>query len=107
MSDIADTLKGLLGDDAEDKIKSVMNSLSTDDRTDEGHMDIKPSASLDSMNQLMQLKNIMESMTMNRSDPRANLLLSLKPYMRDSRQSSVDNAVKIIGVLNIIKLLGQ
>ena len=36
MADAMDTLKNILGDDAEDKIKTVMNSLSSGDNTSEG-----------------------------------------------------------------------
>ena len=36
MADAMDTLKNILGDDAEDKIKTVMNSLSSADNTSEG-----------------------------------------------------------------------
>ena len=53
MADAMDTLKNILGDDAEDKIKTVMNSLSSADNTSEG-ID-----SSNGLNQIMQIKNIM------------------------------------------------
>ncbi|MBQ6529526.1 MAG: hypothetical protein IJI39_01205 [Clostridia bacterium] len=100
MADIADTLKGLLGDGAEDTIKNVMGSLSQNDRP-------PINTDADSMASLMQIKRIAEGLTTSRSDPRANLLLSLKPYMRDGRKQSIDNAVKMIGMLKILQLLGK
>ena len=51
MADAMDTLKNILGDDAEDKIKTVMNSLSSADNTSEG-ID-----SSNGLNQIMQIKN--------------------------------------------------
>ena len=36
------------------------------------------------MNTIMKMKSIMENMN-NKNDPRANLLYSLKPYLRDSK----------------------
>lgn len=99
MADAMDTLKNILGDDAEDKIKNVMDSLSSSD--DDTAAD---SFDADNLSQLMQLKDIMQSVTSNRNDPRTNLLLSLKPYMRSNRQRSIDSAVKILGLTNLTKL---
>ena len=89
----------ILGDDAEDKIKTVMNSLSSGDNTSEG-ID-----SANGLNQIMQIKNIMDSMAVNKNDPRTNLLLSLKPYMREGRKHSIDSAVRLLGLTNVTKML--
>lgn len=86
-----ETLKGILGDDAEDKIKNVMNSLSGEDTED------------NSLEYIMQMRDIMSKLANDRHDPRSNLLMSLKPYMRMSRQKSIDNAVRL---LNLTKLTG-
>lgn len=99
MADAMDTLKSILGDDAEDKIKNVMGSLSSSNDLPDS------SFNADSLNQVMQLKSIVDSMTNNRNDPRTNLLMSLKPYMRTGRQRSIDSAVKILGLTNLTKLL--
>ena len=98
MADAMDTLKNILGDDAEDKIKTVMNSLSSADNTSEG-ID-----SSNGLNQIMQI-NIMDSMAVNKNDPRTNLLLSLKPYMREGRKHSIDSAVRLLGLTNVTKML--
>lgn len=102
MADMADTLKSLLGDDAEDKIKNVMSSLGAD-----GGSSLPAATGGADLGQLMQLRSMMESMMMNRNDPRTNLLMSLKPYMRSGRQQSIDSAVKLMGVANIARLLGK
>lgn len=99
MADTMDTLKNILGDDAEDKIKNVMSSLSSSDNGEAAE-----SFDADNLSQLMQIKDIMQSVTSNRNDPRTNLLLSLKPYMRSNRQKSIDSAVKLLGLTNLTKL---
>ena len=99
MADAMDTLKNILGDDAEDKIKTVMNSLSSADNTSEG-ID-----SSNGLNQIMQIKNIMDSLEVNKHDPRKNLLLSLKPYMSEGRKHSIDSAVRLLGLTNVTKML--
>ena len=91
MADAMDTLKGILGDDAEDKIKNVMSSLSGGGADNSG------------LEYVMQMKDIMSKLANDRNDPRSNLLMSLKPYMRSSRQKSIDNAVRL---LNLTKLTG-
>ena len=101
MADAIDTLKNILGDDAEDKIKNVMSSLSSSS----GEGNISDFNNADSINQIMQIKDIMQSLTMNRNDPRANLLMSLKPYMRSGRQRSIDSAVRLLGLGSITRLL--
>lgn len=103
MADIADTLKNILGDDAEEKIKSAVNSLSTLDG-DKGDIDFDKGGEA---NDIMQLRGMIESMMTNRNDPGSNLLLSLKPYMRTERKNSIDSAVKLMGILKLINTLGK
>ena len=93
MADMMETLKGILGDDSEDKIKNAMSSLSLVGGNNGGN-DI-------SMEYLSQMKDIIGKLGNSNSDPRANLLMSLKPYMRTRRQGSIDSAVKL---LNLAKL---
>ena len=95
MADAMETLKGLLGDDAEDKIKGVMNSLTSSSNSEN---------SLGSTEELnSDIKTLMDKLGSSRSDPRANLLLSLKPYMSEGRRRSIDGAVRL---LNLGKLSG-
>ena len=93
MADAMETLKGILGDDAEDKIKSVMSSISG---SSAGGQD-------NSLEYIMQMKDIISKLANNRDDPRSNLLMSLRPYMRNERRQSIDRAVRL---LNLTKLSG-
>ena len=111
------TLKSLLGDNAEDKIKSVLGSLSAGDDSNiiksEDSVDIAttednlpastPNIDTGTLDSLMQIKGIVNNLTNSSNDSRANLLLSLRPYMRSSRQGSIDTAIKL---LNLSKLSG-
>lgn len=54
---------------------------------------------------IMKIKNIMETLN-NKNDPSANLLYSLKPYLRKSKQAKLDqyaNLLKISQVSNLFK----
>lgn len=99
MADVMDTLKNILGPNAEDKIQNVVNSISAQEGNEAQGLDT------DSLEGIMQIKKIMESMTNDRNNPRTNLLLSLKPYMRGSRKQSIDSAVRFLGLANLTKLL--
>lgn len=37
-------------------------------------------------------------MNSKKDDPRSNLLLSLKPYLKESRQKKVDQYIKLFGL---------
>ena len=92
MADPMETLKGILGDGAEDKIKNAVNMLSSSGNDD------------NSMEYMMQIKDIADKMTSGHNDPRTNLLLSLKPYMRSGRQNSIDNAIKLLNLAKIARM---
>ncbi len=108
-----DTLKGLLGDNADEKIKAALGALSSggageNTETENEASPISTPASPPAFDpataeSLMQIKNIVDNFTNSGNDSRANLLMSLKPYMRTSRQSSIDTAIRI---LNLSKLSG-
>lgn len=90
MADAMETLKGILGDD--DKLKSVVSSLSGA---------AGGGGSGNDGDYVAQMKDLMGKLSTSRNDPRTNLLMSLRPYMRAGRQTSIDNAVKM---LNLVKM---
>lgn len=102
-NDMMDTLKGILGDNAEEKIQSVLSGLQAGSGSDsEENSPSLPVSSAPGGEYLDQIKNIVSQMS-SANDSRSNLLLSLKPYMRAERRKSIDNAVKI---LNLTKFSG-
>ena len=58
------------------------------------------------MNTIMKMKSIMENMN-NKNDPRANLLYSLKPYLRDSKKNKLDQYVNLLNVSKIAEFMNQ
>lgn len=58
------------------------------------------------MNTIMKMKSIMENMN-NKNDPRANLLYSLKPYLRDSKKDKLDQYVNLLNVSKITGLMNN
>ncbi|MBQ9658565.1 MAG: hypothetical protein IJV31_07350, partial [Clostridia bacterium] len=56
------------------------------------------------MNTIMKMKNIMESMN-QKNDPRANLLYSLKPYLRDTKKDKLDQYVNLLNMTKIAEVM--
>lgn len=91
MADMIETLKGILGDNAEEKIGNVMEMLNSSEN-DGG----TPNVDL-----IQQAQGLMQQLSASGNDNRSRLLMSLKPYMRENRRHSIDSAVKL---LNLTKL---
>ena len=58
------------------------------------------------MNTIMKMKSIMNNMN-NKNAPRANLLYSLKPYLRDSKKDKLDQYVNLLNVSKIADMMNQ
>ena len=58
------------------------------------------------MNTILKIKQIMEKMNQKKDDPRANLLLSLKPYLKPSRKQKVDQYIGLFQMGNIMENFG-
>ena len=98
-----------------DDIKNIINSMSQNSsnsaNTDsQGNGTSSENTSSDSsipefdMATIMKLKSIMDSMKSNSNDPRANLLKSLKPYLKESRKSKVDQYIQLMNMSKIMEV---
>ena len=50
---------------------------------------------------ILKMKSIMEKMN-DKDDPRRNLLLSLKPYLKDSRKEKLDQYLQLLNVSRVL-----
>lgn len=115
------TLKSLLGDNADEKIQSVISALgnnpnisdllrsnsdsssSHQTNKDSDNPKNSPVLNLETLEYISKIKNIVNDMG-NTNDSRANLLLSLKPYMRGKRQQSIDSAIRLLNLSKFSEL---
>ena len=100
-----------------DDIKNIINSMSQNSsnsgNTDSQVKDTSSSENTSSdssmpefdMATIMKLKRVMESMKSSSNDPRANLLKSLKPYLKESRKEKVDQYIQIFGMGKVFEML--
>ncbi len=122
-NDLLNSLKGMLGDNADEKINAVVNILKSNNTQNGAESVIKPDDDIvitdkekatpvsgnqslpltaEGMEYIGKIKHIIDELG-SANDQRSNLLMSLRPYMRDERKRSIDNAVKI---LNLSRLSG-
>lgn len=103
MADMMDTLKELLGDNAEEKLGAVMGALNGSGSESGGAAPtpILPPSGAISPDLLMQAQGLIKQLSSAGTDTRARLLLSLKPYMRQSRQTTIDSAIKLLNIARL------
>ncbi len=56
------------------------------------------------MNTIMKMKTVMEKMNSS-SDPRSNLLESLKPYMREGKKEKIDQYANLLKMANVAEIM--
>ena len=59
------------------------------------------------INMFLKMKSVMDKMNSNKNDPRSNLLLSLKPYLKESRKSKVEQYVQLFNMTKVIDVFNQ
>lgn len=74
------------------------NNENVNSNTNFGNIDI---------NMLFKVKSIMDKMNTNKNDPRSNLLLSLKPYLKESRKSKVEQYVQLLNMSKVMEAFNQ
>ena len=89
-----------------DEMKNILSSLSNGNSEENQKEEQGESPSID-FETIMKMKTIMEKMKGSGNDPRANLLLSLKPYLKDSRKDKVDQYIKLFGMSKVMELFGS
>lgn len=113
LSSAVNMLKGMLGDNAEEKIQSLMQGLGSSDNTAvDNARDTVPLSNTsggfddDTLQYIMRMKGIIDEMS-HGNDDRTRLLMSLRPYMRAGRQKSIDNALKIMALTKLSGVFGK
>lgn len=84
--------------------ESIKNNSSNSESNDNNNNNSNPFGNID-MATIMKLKSVMDKMNNGKSDPRSNLLLSLKPYLKPSRKDKIDQYIKIFSMTQILDTL--
>lgn len=97
-----------------DEMKNILSSISSNNthNTDSSESTSNSFNSQNSANSsidfetIMKMKSIMDKMNSN-NDPRANLLLSLKPYLKESRKEKIDQYIKLFGMSKVMEMFNN
>jgi len=90
-------------------IENLMNMLKNSNNSSANNVESNPnnesSASFGNIDfqTMIKIKSIMDSLN-SKDDPNSNLLYSLKPYLRKSRQDKLDQYINMLKVAQISKI---
>lgn len=59
------------------------------------------------MDTVMKMSSVLGKMKNSKDDPRANLLNSLKPYLRESKKGQLDNYMNLLNVTKIAEIMKE
>lgn len=129
MADMSDMLKNFAsmmeGKDVPDNIKEMLNSLTNNNSNEQNsnnsennnsnsqNTDRNSSTNFSGdmpnidINTMMKMQKIMSAMNSNSNNSGANLLRSLKPYLKPSRQAKVDECIQLFNIEKVINLMNN
>lgn len=91
-------------------LKNIMNMFNNSNNSTSNNSDNSSnsngSPNID-INTLLKMKSIMDKINTNKNDPRSNLLLSLKPYLKESRKNKVEQYVQLFNMTKILDAFNQ
>ncbi len=92
-------------------LSTLMNNNSNNNQQSNSHSNTSQSNNGFDFNNIdidtmMKMKSVIEKMNSS-SDPRSNLLQSLKPYLREEKRGKLDQYSKILNMTSIMELLNQ
>ena len=114
MSDVFEKLNNIAGKNnvSPDMVNNLFNMLNNSNVSNNANSPSDSSNSNDSQSSenntsgidietIMRMKTIMDKMNA-KDDPRANLLQCLKPYLKESRKSKVDQYIQLMNISKIM-----
>lgn len=83
----------------EDTLKNILNNFkaSSEEQNSNNNFNFD-------INTMLKMTNIMDKMNSNSNDPRANLLLSLKPYLNNNRKEKLDQYMQFLNISKVIEV---
>ena len=92
--EMIENLMNMLKNSNNDSTNNVESNASNESSASFGNIDFQT---------MIKIKSIMDSLN-SKDDPNSNLLYSLKPYLRKSRQDKLDQYINMLKVAQISKI---
>ena len=114
MADMSEILKNfssmMEGTEIPDNIKEMLSSLqnnsSKSENNSSGQNDSQSIPNID-INTMLKMQKLLNTMNNSSNSSGANLLRSLKPYLKHSRQAKVDEYIQLFSIEKAIELMRQ
>lgn len=84
------------------KIVDMLNSSGINNSTNTNAAHQMPNIGGLDLGTIMKFQNVLSGF--NQSDPRQNLLSSLKPFLRETRQKNIDTYITLLGVMKAFNI---
>ncbi|MCI8618166.1 MAG: hypothetical protein HFJ60_08070 [Clostridia bacterium] len=85
------------------------NNMNSKNNVNSNENNINPANNFDfsniDMNTIMKMSSAFGKINNSKNDPSANLLNSLKPYLRDSKKDKLDNYMNLLNIAKIAEIV--
>jgi len=110
MEGIFNKLNGVIDKDkiSPDMVNNLLSMLESRSNTETPSDTASFGTNID-METMLKMKSMIELMNQKKEDPRSNLLLSLKPYLKESRKEKLDQYVQLMNMskfMNFFPFMG-
>lgn len=106
--DLSDLIKNFSNSNIDmNKVNDLLSSLkSTDKSSSSNNSSSSESTSANNIdiNTMLKIKEMMDKINSSHNDKRSNLLLALKPYLRESRQTKLDQYMKLLNIAPLLEM---
>ncbi len=110
MNDIFQKINSIMSDkETADNLKNIIDNFNTssqdksqtsEDNSEHSSNNDFPNFDIDTF---LRLKKIMDGMNSSKNDSRTNLLLSLKPYLTDSKKEKIDQYIRFLKIASVVE----
>lgn len=87
-----------------DMLKQLLDSFNSSNGSNDSNKNDNNSNPDIDLDTILKMKTIMEKMNSSKSNSSSNLLLALKPFLRQSRQSKIDQYVQLLKLSPLLEM---
>ena len=109
--DLSDLIKNFSNSNIDmNKVNDILNSLNTSDKSSSTNNSTQDTSSNSNttnnidINTILKMKEIMDKINSTHNDKRSHLLMALKPFLRESRQTKLDQYMKLLDIAPLLEM---
>ena len=85
-------------------LKNILGNINSNNSNNYDSSNEEPTSSNNfDFETILKMKSIIDKMNV-KDDPRSNLLLSLKPYLKESRKSKIDQYIQLMNISRVMEI---